>query len=160
MRSLSQRGLLSKLIAYYFSQNKPIPIKAVTINLHSFLKILKDGSYLDNCYIEIQLISVSGTSSKFYHFKILLNFKISLSLPSRTTCPDLLINKTKSLIDTIVSILEVFYLNSTLNFGIPLVLVFQLEVCCKVDRILTGITVQQKGTTARCYSNKTSLCIF
>ena len=50
-----------------------------------------------------------------------------------------------------------FYLNSTLNFGIPLVLVFQLEVCCKVDRLLTGITAQQKGTTARWFSNKTSL---
>ena len=56
--------------------------------------------------------------------------------------------------------LEVFYLNSTLNFGIPPVLVFQLEVCYRVDRLLTGITAQQKGTTARWYSNKTSLeCI-
>ena len=50
-----------------------------------------------------------------------------------------------------------FYLNSTLNFGIPPVFVFQLEVCYKVDRLLTGITVQQKGTTAWWYSNKTSL---
>ena len=50
-----------------------------------------------------------------------------------------------------------FYLNSTLNFGIPLVLVFQLEVCYKVDRLLIGITAQQKGTTVRWYSNKTSL---
>ena len=47
-----------------------------------------------------------------------------------------------------------FYLNSTLNFGMPPVLVFQLEVYYKVDRLLTGLTVQQKGTTA---SNKTSL---
>ena len=54
---------------------------------------------------------------------------------------------------------EVFYLNSTLNFGIPLVLVFQLEVCYKVDRLLTGITAQQKGTTARWYSNKTYLTV-
>ena len=53
--------------------------------------------------------------------------------------------------------LELFYLNSTLNFGIPTVLVFQLEVYCKVDRLLTGLTAQQKGTTARWYSNKTSL---
>ena len=30
-----------------------------------------------------------------------------------------------------------FYLNSTLNFGIPQVLVFQLEVYDKVDRLLT-----------------------
>ena len=53
-----------------------------------------------------------------------------------------------------------FYLNSTLNFGIPLVvLVFQLEVYYKVDRLLTGLTTQQKGTTARWYSNKTSLTI-
>ena len=50
-----------------------------------------------------------------------------------------------------------FYLNSTLNFGIPTVLVFQLEVYYKVDRLLTGLTAQQKGTTARWYSNKTSL---
>ena len=44
-----------------------------------------------------------------------------------------------------------------LNFGIPPVLVFQLEVCYKLDRLLTGLTAQQKGTTARWYSNKTSL---
>ena len=50
-----------------------------------------------------------------------------------------------------------FYLNSTLNFGIPTVLVFQLEVYYKVDRLLTGLTAQQKGTPARWYSNKTSL---
>ena len=50
---------------------------------------------------------------------------------------------------------EMFYLNSTLNFGIPPVLVFQLEVYYMVDRLLTGLTAQQKGTTARRYSNKT-----
>ena len=50
-----------------------------------------------------------------------------------------------------------FYLNSTLNFGIPPVLVFQLEVYYKVDRLLTGLTAQQKGTTARWYSNKKTL---
>ena len=50
-----------------------------------------------------------------------------------------------------------FYLNSTVNFEIPPVLVFQLEVYCKVDRLLIGLTAQQKGTTARWYSNKTSL---
>ena len=50
-----------------------------------------------------------------------------------------------------------FYLNSTLNFGIPPVFVFQLEVYYKVDRLLTGLNAQQKGTTARWYSNKTSL---
>ena len=49
------------------------------------------------------------------------------------------------------------YLNSTINFGIPPVLVFQLEVYYKVDRLLTGITAQEKGITARWYSNKTSL---
>ena len=48
-------------------------------------------------------------------------------------------------------------MNSTLNFGILPVLVFQLEVYYKVDRLLTGLTAQQKGTTARWYSNKTSL---
>ena len=50
-----------------------------------------------------------------------------------------------------------FYLNSTLNFGIPSVLLFQLEIYYKVDRLVTGLTAQQKGTTARWYSNKTSL---
>ena len=50
--------------------------------------------------------------------------------------------------------IEMFYLNSTLNFGIPRVLVFQLEVYYNVDRLLTGLTAQQKGTTARLYSNK------
>ena len=51
-----------------------------------------------------------------------------------------------------------FYLNSTLNFGIPPVLLFQLEVYYMVDRLLTGLTAQQKGTTAQqWYSNQTSL---
>ena len=50
-----------------------------------------------------------------------------------------------------------FYLNSTLSFGIPPVFVFQLEFYYKVDRLLTGLTAQQKGTTARWYSNKISL---
>ena len=49
-----------------------------------------------------------------------------------------------------------FYLNSTF-FGIPPVLVFQLEVYYKVDRLLIGLTAQPKGTTARWYSHKTSL---
>merc|ERR1711973_365331 len=58
---------------------------------------------------------------------------------------------------TVIVIIEMFYLNSTLNFGIPPVLVFQLEVYYKVDRLLTGLIAQPKGTTARWYSNKTSL---
>ena len=41
----------------------------------------------------------------------------------------------------------------------PPVLVFQLEVYYKVDRLLTGLTDQQKGTTAQWYSNKTSLAL-
>ena len=48
-------------------------------------------------------------------------------------------------------------LNSTLNFVIPPVLVFQQELYYKVERLLTGLTAQQKGTTARWYSNKTLL---
>ena len=58
-----------------------------------------------------------------------------------------------------IGLIELFYLNSTLNFGIPTVLVFQLEVYYKVVRLLTGLTAQQKGTTARWHSNKTSLLI-
>ena len=53
--------------------------------------------------------------------------------------------------------LEMFYLNSTLNLEIQPIRVFQLEVYNKVDRLLTGITALQKGTTAQWYSNKTSL---
>ena len=34
---------------------------------------------------------------------------------------------------------------------------FQLEVYYKVDRLLTGLTAQQNGTTAQWYQNKTSL---
>ena len=41
--------------------------------------------------------------------------------------------------------IEMFYLNSTLN-GIPPAMVFQLEVYYKVDRLLTGLNAQQKGT--------------
>ena len=52
------------------------------------------------------------------------------------------------------------YLNSTLNFGIPPALVFQLENYYKAVRLLTGLTAQQKGTTVRWYSNKTSLLFF
>ena len=55
--------------------------------------------------------------------------------------------------------IEMFYLNSTLNSGIPPVLVFQLEDYYKVDRLLIGLSAQQKGTTARWYSNKTSLIV-
>ena len=50
-----------------------------------------------------------------------------------------------------------FYLNSTLNFEIPTVLVFQLEVYYNVDRLLDGLNTQPKGTTARWYSIETSL---
>ena len=50
-----------------------------------------------------------------------------------------------------------FYLNSTLNFGIPPVLEFQWEVYYKVERLLAGLIGQQIGTTARWCSNKTSL---
>ena len=53
--------------------------------------------------------------------------------------------------------IEMFYLNSILNFGILSVMIFQLEVYCEVDRLINGLTAQQKGTTARWYSNKTSL---
>ena len=50
-----------------------------------------------------------------------------------------------------------FYLNFILSFGTPPVLVFQLVVYYKVDSLLTGLTAQQKGTTARWYSSKTTL---
>ena len=53
--------------------------------------------------------------------------------------------------------IEMFYLNSTLNFEIPPILVFQLEVYYREDRRLTA---QQKGATAQWYSNKTSLHYF
>ena len=37
-----------------------------------------------------------------------------------------------------------FYLNSTLNFGVPPALVFQLEVYYTVDRLLTGLTAKNE----------------
>ena len=40
-------------------------------------------------------------------------------------------------------LIELFYLNSTLNFGLPTVLVFQLEVYYKVDRLLTGLLLNK-----------------
>ena len=43
---------------------------------------------------------------------------------------------------------------NTASIGIP------VEVYYEVDRLLNGITAQQKGTTARWYSNKTSLVVF
>ena len=43
---------------------------------------------------------------------------------------------------------DMLYLNSTINFGILPELVFQIDVYFKVDRLLTGLTAQQKGTTA------------
>ena len=43
-----------------------------------------------------------------------------------------------------ISMKEMFYLNSTLNFGIPPVLVFQLEVYYKADRLVMGLTAQKK----------------
>ena len=54
--------------------------------------------------------------------------------------------------------IEMFYLNSILNFGILSVMIFQLEVYCEVDRLINGLTAQQKGTTARWYSNETYQC--
>ena len=56
--------------------------------------------------------------------------------------------------------LESFYYWTTFNFKIPTAFVFQLEVYYKVDRLLTGLSAQQKGTTAPWYSNKTSLYKF
>ena len=55
-----------------------------------------------------------------------------------------------------MSYFHIFDKNFTSNFGIPPALVFQLEVYYKVDRLLTCLTAQQKGTTARLYSNKTT----
>ena len=40
---------------------------------------------------------------------------------------------------------EMFYSNSNLNFGIPPVLVFKLEVYFKVDRLLTGLSSSKRN---------------
>ena len=53
--------------------------------------------------------------------------------------------------------IESFYYYSTLNFEILAALVFKLEVYYNVDRLLTGLSAQQIGTTARWYSNNTPL---
>ena len=53
-----------------------------------------------------------------------------------------------------------FYLISTLSFGIPVLYWYWYSSWkSKVDRLLTGQTAQQKGTTDRWYSNKTSLTL-
>ena len=57
----------------------------------------------------------------------------------------------------LINIIESYYYCTTLNFGIPAALVFQLEVNYKVDRLLADLTAQQIGKTARWYSNKTHL---
>ena len=54
---------------------------------------------------------------------------------------------------------RVFLLLEPLNFGITLVMVSQLEVYYKVDRLLTGITAVQTGTTVPWDSNKTALIV-
>ena len=54
--------------------------------------------------------------------------------------------------------IEMFYLNSTLNFGIPPVLVFQLEVCLPYSRLLAGIQILAVFPNLRWNSNITSLC--
>ena len=77
---------------------------------------------------------------------------------SRQICLTLLLSPDSTLEkDQPWSIVEMYNLNSTLNFGIAPVFLFQLEVYCKVDRLINGPTAQQNGTTARWYSNKTSL---
>ena len=65
-------------------------------------------------------------------------------------------NKSCNILSVLGKQIEMFCLNSTF-FGTLPVLVFQLEVYNKVDRLLTGLTAKQKGSTARWYSNKTSL---
>ena len=54
-------------------------------------------------------------------------------------------------------LIELFWLNSTLNFEMPPVLVFQIKVYYKVHRLLTGLTAYQKGTAALGHSNQTFL---
>ena len=49
--------------------------------------------------------------------------------------------------------MSIYWLNKTSRH----LVIFQLEVYYKVDRLLTGLPTQQKWTTARWYSNKTSL---
>ena len=87
--------------------------------------------------------------SLFMHFWEGFSNHVSVSL--------LIYNSDCIVNEMILTSIEMFYLNFTLNFGIPPVLVIQLEVYYKVDSLLNGLTTQQKGTTARCYSNKTSL---
>ena len=58
-----------------------------------------------------------------------------------------------------LAILKMFYLNSTLKFGMPTSIGIPVKVYYKVDSFLTALTAQQKGTTAQWYSNKKSLLI-
>ena len=49
------------------------------------------------------------------------------------------------------SFTESFHFWTNLNFEIPTAQVFQLEVYHKVERLQTGLTAQQIGTSAQCY---------
>ena len=44
-----------------------------------------------------------------------------------------------------------------MEYRLPTVLVLKLEVYYMVDRLITGLTARQKGTSAQWYSNKSSL---
>ena len=72
------------------------------------------------------------------HFYSFCDDSVGLS-QIKVTAPTRIINRVIS-----------FYYFSTLNFEIPAVLIFQLEVYYKADRLLTGLTAQQIGTPVRC----------
>ena len=78
------------IFSVLFPLKSTIPEKAVTNNQHSYLTILKYGSYLDNYCIVIQFDSVRNTFYKILLLQRLLKFRTfgSLYLPSWSICPD------------------------------------------------------------------------
>ena len=111
------------------------------------------ASYWSNLNIEKQLLLLSQR-----WWRIFLNYIFSSKLQKSKWAFIRLINYFS--FDSNLEQIEMFFFNSTLIFGIPPLLIFQLEVNYKVDRLLTGLTAWQKGTTAWWYPNKTFLFFF
>ena len=103
-------------------------------------------------YLNIALSTVPETDSKLKN-EIESRIKIELK---KINISDEIKEESCKRISSKIKVAS-FYYCSTLNFGIPTAFVFQLEVYYKLDRLQTGLTAQKIGTTARWYSNKTSL---
>ena len=97
-----------------------------------------------------------GVRIRFKHQKIfLVDQQWYLIWDSLDTINPKGMNKERPIFRRQIAKIDVmFYLNSTLNFGIPPVLVYQLEVYYKVDRLLTGLPAQKKEQLFDCIQIK------